>query len=760
MSNIDDMFLNYKEYQESDNDYLLGNDGYKLEQNAKRTFFQDVGYYGKDIGIGTVRGGAKLGEGIISLLAAGAEKFVLGPESMKMLDPEGDGIVTDIGKYFAENVYPNIGETETLAGGFAEGITQFLTPGVGYYKLFNGIIKAKGVWPFISRALAAESATVATAQVPGDPNFVGFISQMLNVDTTKADSIAKEVFNYLATPANVEGGYDADQVFEEKFKAILADAPLGPIGEGLVPLFQMTIKGMKKLFKGNDKAIQEINNKMNFSGGAAMNPEGPLAKQIEEGTFKYEFEVPDNPYKGKNDKPISLATPIDELIKGAQKASSAKNWYVKHKTVLKELMGDDADFFEELIGVTSQQASVDQNIERAMMAYEYFKTYGTFANLKALDKNTINPTEHNLPLLEGVIGNLRRLEGVEGSKTGKLATEKGIRERMGNPPTKTSFNIETYLAGNKVPDFVEAMFEGTDEVVVMDRHMIQILFGKKAQVNARTMAEGKIIVTEIANELGWTPKETQAAIWSFNQMRDSDIVKRKTKDINDVRDYEKALTERADAIEQLVTKFSNIEGQSEGIQIGSKTRPGTVEEGFTKTDINQVSGPLYSFISNNPDGFTISVDGKSTPVTGYVLAPLKQTEIVKDAKELDYQDVVNLVENIAALRQSYGNEVRVYAGGWLNKDDGKYYLDASIVVDSKEDALYKASAGNQLAIVDLGAINKGDWDNVEIKTEQGIEELKKSGVYRSDKADVERASNEQLASKFEKTRMEDKGGTE
>ena len=320
MSNIDDMFLNYKEYQESDNDYLLGNDGYKLEQNAKRTFFEDVGYYGKDIGIGTVRGGAKLGEGIISLLAAGAEKFVLGPESMKMLDPEGDGIVTDIGKYFAENVYPNIGETETLAGGFAEGITQFLTPGVGYYKLFNGIIKAKGVWPFISRALAAESATVATAQVPGDPNFVGFISQMLNVDTTKADSIAKEVFNYLATPANVEGGYDADQVFEEKFKAILADAPLGPIGEGLVPLFQMTIKGMKKLFKGNDKAIQEINNKMNFSGGAAMNPDGPLAKQIDEGSFKYEPELEGvDAYNS-----LSIMDSVTPVIKGSGKNNKVK----------------------------------------------------------------------------------------------------------------------------------------------------------------------------------------------------------------------------------------------------------------------------------------------------------------------------------------------------------------------------------------------------------------------------------------------------
>jgi len=320
MSNIDNMFLNYKEYQESDNDYLLGNDGYKLEQNAKRTFFENVGYYGKDIGIGAVRGGAKLGEGIISLLTAGAEKFVLGPESMKMLDPEGDGIVTDIGKYFAENVYPNIGETETLAGGFAEGITQFLTPGVGYYKLFNGIIKAKGVWPFISKALAAEGATVATAQVPGDPNFVGFISQMLNVDTTKADSIAKEVFNYLATPANVEGGYDADQVFEEKFKAILADAPLGPVGEGLVPLFQMTIKGMKKLFKGNDKAIQEINNKMNFSGGAAMNPEGPLAKQIDEGSFKYEPEL-----EGADAfNSLSIMDSVTPVIKGSGKNEKVK----------------------------------------------------------------------------------------------------------------------------------------------------------------------------------------------------------------------------------------------------------------------------------------------------------------------------------------------------------------------------------------------------------------------------------------------------
>ena len=65
------------------------------------------------------------------------------------------------------------------------------------------------------------------------------------------------------------------------------------------------------------------------------------------------------------------------------------------------------------------------------MVYDYLKTHGTFAKLKAKDKNVKNPTIHHLPLLSGVIKNLRRLEGVDPSATGKLATQKGIRERMG-----------------------------------------------------------------------------------------------------------------------------------------------------------------------------------------------------------------------------------------------------------------------------------------------------------------------------------------
>jgi hypothetical protein len=605
-SELDQQFLDYYKKKNDDRDYNLTNTGYEPTEKYWYEKAYDIikpggsfEKYSTDVTKGVARGGAKLVEGITSLAVAGAEKFILGPESMKMLDPEGDGIVRDIGEFFKNEVYPRIGEVETIPGGLAEGITQFLTPGVGYYKLFNGIIKAKGVWPFISRALLAETATVGTAQVPGDPNFVAFIAEMLDIDTKSADNIAKEVFNYLATPADVSQGYDADTVFEEKFKAILGDAPLGPVAEGIAPLITKIIIGMKKLFKNKPDAIQDINNKMNFSAGAAMNPEGPLAKQIEDGTFKYEFEVPDNPYKTPK-SPLSLAMSKEDLIAGAKTAETGKDWYVRHKPILKQLLGDDADFFEELIGITSQQASVDENIERAMIAYKYFKQKGSFKDLEFSDTN-------ELSLLKGVVGNLKRLDGSMESATGKLAADKQIRERMGSGPTKTSTGIETYFAGNKVPDFVEAMKVGTDEVVTMDRHMIQIIFGKKAQVSKYNMAEGKKIVTEIANELEWTPKETQAAIWAFNQIRDHDITKAKAKGLNDVRDYKKALEDRADAIELLVSEFSNPGGSSKSIQTGSSTstKAGgeTKKEYIVKENLGLNTEDVYGISAEEIDNF-------------------------------------------------------------------------------------------------------------------------------------------------------------
>ncbi len=246
-SHGDDRYLNLYEFRNTDKEYKLTDNGYVLKENKKGWWFMT-----KDIAKGTARGTAKLTEGVGSLALATLEK----------MNVVSEGTVNDFSNFYQENIYDNEGffrltEPETLAGGFAEGISQFLVPGLGAYGAMAKIFKARGVWPFIYRALTAEAITVGAAQVPGDPNFASFLSNFLDIDKTKADNLAKEFYIYITTPENVEGGYNADDVFNDKFKAIIGDAPLGPVGETLVPLFKMFARGVKKL-RGNKEMINEI----------------------------------------------------------------------------------------------------------------------------------------------------------------------------------------------------------------------------------------------------------------------------------------------------------------------------------------------------------------------------------------------------------------------------------------------------------------------------------------------------------------------
>ncbi|BAQ86666.1 hypothetical protein [uncultured Mediterranean phage uvMED] len=267
LNNFESYWNNYQDFNNGNSEYTLTDKGYVVVEED--SIFDKSLFYAKDLGVGTARGVTKLTESVGGLGLATLEKLNL----------VSDGSVQKFGEFFKNEVYPRIGETETLAGGFAEGISQFLTPGLGYYKLFNTIIKAKGVLPFITRALAAEAATVGTAQVPTDPNFLSFMSEMFGVDTKTADSMSKEIFIYLATP---ETDYNADSVFEEKMKAIIADSALGPVGEGIVPMFKIISK-MFKSAKLDKQIMKEINDAMppaqeTYLDGSAF----PTEREIEE----------------------------------------------------------------------------------------------------------------------------------------------------------------------------------------------------------------------------------------------------------------------------------------------------------------------------------------------------------------------------------------------------------------------------------------------------------------------------------------------
>jgi hypothetical protein len=255
MTQVDDMFINY--YDSKKVKRVLTPDGYTIDKEGYEIFgvtlaeaeqgAEKVTAVTKDIGVGAARGFAKLTEGTGSLALAGLEK----------LNFISDGSVEKFGEFFAKEVYPRIGETETLAGGLTEGISQFLVPGVGYYKLFGALMtvpkNASRIKKFVNsvgKVTAAEGAAVGTAQVAGDPNFASFLNEFLNIDQKLAEGITKDFAVYLTTP---ETSKDADAVLKEKLKATIADTPVAYAAEGL-----MAFAKILKAFKKEPEVVEEI----------------------------------------------------------------------------------------------------------------------------------------------------------------------------------------------------------------------------------------------------------------------------------------------------------------------------------------------------------------------------------------------------------------------------------------------------------------------------------------------------------------------
>jgi hypothetical protein len=129
---------------------------------------------------------------------------------------------------------------------------------------------------------------------------------------------------------------------------------------------------------------------------------------------------------------------------------------------------------------------------------------------------------------------------------------------------------------------------------------------------------------------------------------------------------------------------------------------------------------IIELIKNDAEGFTESIDGTPIPAEGFVVAPVKESELILEGNRVSEDKINALVLFAMDLSQKSG--LPVYVGGWLDSETNKYYIDAVIIRQEKAEALYMASSAEQEAIWDLGANN-------EIRTEQGLEDLKKAGLY-------------------------------
>ena len=213
--------------------------------------------YVKETGKGALLGAVKLDEGITTLRHAAGEKLGIYEE----------GKTEETSKEYQEmhekmkekNLYP-----ETMGGQIVAALTQYATPGIGLYGLMSKIIKipqgvrfVKKILPIAKRALLVEAGTVGLAQTANDPNVIGGIAEIFQLDTETAGHFAKDFFNYLATTEDTTEGADASQVLESKWKAIIADSPLGLAAEGVMPFLRTFAKVVRDL-RGNPSLVKKL----------------------------------------------------------------------------------------------------------------------------------------------------------------------------------------------------------------------------------------------------------------------------------------------------------------------------------------------------------------------------------------------------------------------------------------------------------------------------------------------------------------------
>ena len=209
-------------------------------------------------------------------------------------------------------------------------------------------------------------------------------------------------------------------------------------------------------------------------------------------------------------------------------------------------------------------------------------------------------------------------------------------------------------------------------------------------------------------------------------------------------EVDKSLMAIPSSTSQFYPEIADID-RSDEVLVHTFTMPETMrekvrEEGFPKFSVAQ---DLLSFIKDHPDGFTVSVDGKTVPASGYAFAPVKGAEIVVSDDDLNLDVVDDLTRNIKTIMDITGADV--YAGGWRNPDNNMYYLDASMVFDNYEQTLYAADAAEQIAIFDVGEFN-------DIRTQEGIAKLKETGAYSAKAHNDARRNQTKLARRFQSER--------
>lgn len=133
--------------------------------------------------------------------------------------PEGVAPKSQVGTALPEDVLPTVEKNESLGGGIARSLTQFLVPFVGTLKALG---KAKTVAGGVAKAMGAGAVSDFAAFDPHEKRLSNLIMEFTDSDP----AVGKAVFEYLAAD-------EGDTAMEGRLKNALEGAGLGVVAEGI-----------------------------------------------------------------------------------------------------------------------------------------------------------------------------------------------------------------------------------------------------------------------------------------------------------------------------------------------------------------------------------------------------------------------------------------------------------------------------------------------------------------------------------------------
>jgi Large polyvalent protein associated domain 38/Type III restriction enzyme, res subunit len=301
----------------------------------------------------------------------------------------------------------------------------------------------------------------------------------------------------------------------------------------------------------------------------------------------------------------------DRLVRGAEEMASWRTWYDRHKEAVGRIFGDDAGLFQQLLSATSQSTAVKGNVTLALKAYDQLKRGQPFTGY-----------------LGGVKANLERIragQAVQGAKIGEFA------------------------AANR----------GVEEAIAVDRHIDELMFGTSRPTSAQ-ITKAKSTVQQVAKRLGWSPRQTQAALWAFNQVR-------RGLDPAQVQSYDTILEARADEIAALRAAFADVEGAGAGLPAGGAIGAGA-EAGPTPAGATTGATGLTGEVE--PAGTIASIVGSITndPAFNEVRDDV-QREIARLIGQIAGPEAEVAVYDQLKARMSGGGEVPL-TGGFVGDELG------------------------------------------------------------------------------------------